>query len=365
MRRDPVLPDLFDRAAARAAGMTDRQIDRRIAVGRFRQVRRGLLTVATRLPAGAQDDAQDDARPARLPVLLRWRAAIRRGPGGLVASHHLAAEAWGLPTPLGEPLPLRFTRRPDGHASTRYYDDFEIEVASMAPDDVVRAEGLLLTSPARTVADCLRHLPGRDALAIADAAVAHGLTDAAEIGEVLARCGQWPGAHLAMRLLPLIDGRRESPLESWSAVGFESIGLPPPVPQVELLDARDRVVARVDNWWPEGVAGEADGRLKYLLGAAQAGGATDAALADVVHAERRREAGIRALGAEVERWGAADVLDAGRLAKLAVRVRRAQAVAASRGVVVRTRLTPPPPRRCSPYPPLLAPQTASNGGFAE
>jgi hypothetical protein len=88
-------------------------------------------------------------------------------------------------------------------------------------------------------------------------------------------------------------------------------------------------------------------------------------LADVVHAERRREADVRALGAEVERWGAADVLDAGRLAKLAVRIRRAQAVAAARGVVVRTRLTPPPRRRCSPYPPLLGAPAAPNGGFGE
>lgn len=361
-----MLPELFDRAEARAAGLTDRQIDRRLRVGRFRPVRRGLLTAATTgRSASAENGGRPDSELALLPLLLRWRAAVRRGPGGLVASHHLAAQAWGLPTPLGDPLPLRFTRRPDGRASTRYYQDFEIEVASLASDDIVRAGGLLLTSPARTVADCLRHLPGRDALAIADAAVAHGLTDAAEIADVLERCGQWPGAGLAARLLPLVDGRRESPLESWSAVAFDGVGLPAPEPQVELLDARGRLVARVDSWWTEGVAGEADGRTKYLLGAARAGGATDTALAEVVHAERRREADVRALGVEVERWGAADVLDPGRLARLAVRIRRAQAVAAGRGVVVHTRRTPAPRRRCSPNPPLLALEAASDGGYGE
>lgn len=354
MRCDPPLPDVFTRAEARAAGLSDRQIDRRMRSGLFRQVRRGVLT---RVEQPGPGDS--------LPLEVQLRAALRRCTPGLVVSHHTAARVWGLPTPLGPPLPLRFTRGPDGRSSTRYYDGLDVEVATLPPQDVLRHGGLLVTGAARTVADCLRHLPGPDGLAMADAAVHQGITDAAEVGDVLARCARWPGAGLAARLLPLVDGRRESPLESWSALAFSTAGLSLPEPQVELLDGRGAVVARVDYWWSEGVAGEADGRAKYLLRAATLPGAAPEQLADVLHAERAREGAVRALGAEVERWGAADVLPRGHLDALVRRIRRAQKVAAQRRTAVRTRPTRPPARRYSARPPPLGSCSRSGGGAGE
>lgn len=343
MRTDPELPAVFTRAEARAAGLTDRQIDRRLAAGRFRAVRRGVLVVA---------DAAEPGGPT--PLLERIRAAWRAGPAGLVLSHHTAAAAWGLPTPLGKELPVCATRRPDGRACTRYYPDLTVEVASLPPVDVIRHDGLLITSAARTVADCLRHLDRRDGLAIADAAAHQGLTDVAEVADVLARCAHWPGVRTAHELVDLVDGRRESPLESWSALAFHDAGLAPPVPQVQLLDAHRRATARVDYWWAEGVAGEADGRAKYLLRAAARAGATDEALVAVLTAERSREQAVRELGAELERWGAGDVLDPARTARLVARITRAREVAAGPGCTFRVALTPPPVRRCSPEPPPLA-----------
>lgn len=354
MRTDPELPAVFTRAEARAAGLTDRQIDRRLAAGRFRAVRRGVLVVG-----------HGSERGDPIPLLERIRAAWRAGPTGLVLSHHTAAAAWGLPAPLGEELPVCATRRPDGRACTRYYPDLTVEVASLPPVDVIRHDGLLMTSAARTVADCLRHLGRRDALAIADAAAHRGLTDVAEVAAVLARCGHWPGARTAHELLDLVDGRRESPLESWSALAFHDAGLPPPVPQVQLLGTRGDVTARVDYWWAEGVAGEADGRAKYLLGAAALGGATEEALVAVLAAERSREQAIRELGAELERWGAGDVLNPARTARLVARIARAREVATVRACTFRVALTPPPLRHCSPEPPPLAVLGRSSGGGRE
>jgi len=115
------------------------------------------------------------------------------------------------------------------------------------------------------------------------------------------------------------------------------------------------LVARADFWWGEGVVGEADGRAKYLLRAAALGGATDEALAMTLHLEREREGHIRHLGAELERWDARDVLGRSRPAALGRRLERARTVAASRGALIHTRLTPAPRRLHSPQPPSWRP----------
>ncbi len=102
------------------------------------------------------------------------------------------------------------------------------------------------------------------------------------------------------------DGRRESPLESWSAWAFDESGVVRPDWQVEIHDIAGIFVGRSDCWWPS-VAGEADGRSKYALAAAERIGATT--VYEVLQAERRREQRLRDAGAEVIRWSAADVLN--------------------------------------------------------
>jgi hypothetical protein len=178
-----------------------------------------------------------------------------------------------------------------------------------------------VTSVARTVVDCARHLPGRDALAIADAALHRGQVTPAQLRAVLAVQQGWPGAAAARTVVSLADGRRESPLESWSAWCFHELGVPQPTWQVDVLDAEGVFLGRVDAWWLEGVAGEADGRAKYALSGPGAVGEVEA-----VHAERRREAAMRRTGAGLVRWGAADVLRADRAATLAGHVQRERAV---------------------------------------
>jgi len=87
---------------------------------------------------------------------------------------------------------------------------------------------------------------------------------------------------------------------------------------VTITDAEGVFLGRVDGWWPEGIAGEADGDLKYRLAAAERGGATADALAAVAADERRRERGLRHAGVVVIRWSPGDVLDLRRAAALAV-----------------------------------------------
>ncbi len=99
---------------------------------------------------------------------------------------------------------------------------------------------------------------------------------------MLDRQSGWKDVAQARRVLELADGRRETPFESWSAWAFAVLGVPQPAWQVTITDAAGAFLGRVDGWWPEGVAGEADGDLKYRLAAAERGGATADNLAAVV-----------------------------------------------------------------------------------
>ena len=306
---DPLLPLVFDRADAVAAGLSEEQVRRR-ASQRWSRLRRGQFTAS---PLDAQG---------------RWRAEVlattRLHRREIVLSHASAARAWALPSPLGGWPPTTFTstERPVRRAGPA-----TVLVAGLPDDEVAVLGAVRVTSVARTVVDCARRLPGRDALAMADAALHRGLTTHAELTSVLARQTGHPGAARARRVLALADGRRESALESWSAASFAEHGVPQPEWQVTITDLDGVFLGRVDALWREGVAGEADGDLKYRLAAAERGGGTAEALAAVAAEERRRERGLGRTGLDLVRWGAGDVLDPRRAERLAddVDARRARA----------------------------------------
>jgi hypothetical protein len=317
--------DLFTRAQARATGLTDRQIDRRLASGTWLAVRPGILR---RVGGAVADD--------RIPLAVR--AALLGNVGrDLVISHSTAARLFGLPKPLsGWPQP-HFTAT---SGPTRRRSGIQIRVATLGAIEVVDRLGLPVTSVARTVADCLRTLPGRDGLAMVDAALHRGLvTEEALLTTLMHQTG-WPGVARARQVSALAEGRRESPLESWSAWAFAHTGVPAPQWQVEVRDPDGHFLARADSWWP-GVVGEADGRAKYALAAAEKGGDASAVY-EVLHAERRREQLLRDVGTEIVRWSTGDVVKEAAAAHLARRIggaiSMAQDRAGFRGVVTPTML---------------------------
>jgi hypothetical protein len=268
----------------------------RLASGEIRKLRRGLYCLS-----GTWDVA--DARGRHL---LRARAAARLGP--IVLSHLSAAAVWDLPLPTAAPWKVQATV-PTGTRSTRYLDGLTIYVAALPARDLRTVDGLAVTSPARTVGDCLRHLPAPDAVAIADAALHRGLVDAGSVAVILGEQTAWPYASRCARAAPLVDGRRESWLESVSAVVLQGIGVPLGDAQVEILDERGRFVARVDRFWEEhGIVGEADGRAKYAV--PDLGGVEGTRKALI--REKAREDRLRDLGLEVIRWGMPEITAGGR-----------------------------------------------------
>ncbi len=263
---------------------------------------------------------------AQPDVPLEVRAAPLASPGReLAVSHATAARLYGLPEPLvGWPRP-EFTA---SSGPTRKRSGIWIRVAALDDDQVGEHLGISLTSPGRTVADCLSTLPGRDGLAIADAALRRGPVSPEVMLETLGRQARWPGVGLARQILALAEPRRESPLESWSAWAFAHTGVPAPQWQVEVRDLEGRLVGRVDCWWPAGLAGEADGRAKYALAAAERAGDSQAEnLFAVLQAERIREQRLRESGADVVRWSAADVIRIEAARQLARRLQGALALA--------------------------------------
>lgn len=173
-----------------------------------------------------------------------------------------------------------------------------------------------VTSPERTVFDCAKHLQFPDALAIADAAIAHNLTSVERLyGWSHEVGGKW-GAPRFRTVVANANGLAESWGESVARAQIIQLGFAMPELQKWFRDPVDGSRYRVDFLWtlPDGslVAGEYDGRGKYSDHAIK--GNRDPL--DVLLAERRRESRITTAVSRVLRFSYADVMDAAYFERL-------------------------------------------------
>ena len=281
MRSVTDLPPVFTTEDLRLRGVTQEQAEYRVRRNVWRRLQKGVYCASV-----SWDRASKEGRH-----VLTGMAMCRAAEGeNLVLSHATAAVVHDLPVSPTALRTVTATSLPGRRRATE--EGRHVYYAALPEADRTVHRGAPVTAVARTVADCLRHLPRGDAVAVADAALHKGATSMEAIREVLRRQERWPFAGVAALALPLVDGRRESRLESRSAVVMDLHRLPRPVPQCTILDPRGRHVARVDFAWVElGVVGEADGRVKY---------ATDAA--HVIEEEKDRQARLEAVGLVVVRW---------------------------------------------------------------
>jgi hypothetical protein len=321
MKRDSVrLGDLFSRHEALACGMSRYEIEWALKSGRWLRLRRGIYCLRETY----------DAADATGRHLLLSRAALRAHDDRHVLSHLSAALTHGLPAPLGDlgrPA-LTIDGRP---ASTDRQEDLIVQVAALRPHETSPWQEGRRTSAARTIADCLRHLTPLESVPLADAAVREGRTTVGEIAETLHWQQGWPYLVRGLAALRLVDGRRETWLESYSFVALYEEGIALPVPQVQIYDEWGAFVARADGLWvDQATVAEADGRAKYALAELEEVARVDSAdLADArfeghrraLIREKVREDAVRGTGLEVVRWGTHDVVH--ELAKLARTVRAA------------------------------------------
>jgi hypothetical protein len=88
------------------------------------------------------------------------------------------------------------------------------------------------------------------AVGVLDAMVRAGQLRAEELPQLLVRgSGRWRSRRVR-RAFELVDGRSESPPESWVRVACAQGGLPAPVLQYDVLE-NGAWLARVDLAWPE------------------------------------------------------------------------------------------------------------------
>lgn len=305
------LPTLFSTQEADAAGVTRHHLAGARGRAEVRSIGPGVYAVSS---------PWSDLSPQERHRWLSRSVAARDDDS--VLSHVSAALAWGLPNPRGE-VPavwLTVTGRPRVNRPQSWV---HLHRAAIPHRHRRELDGVRVTSPARTVVDCLRSLRPGDALAIADAAVRRGLTCLLEIEDAMDVQHRWPHLGRAHTVLPLLDPRRENWLESYSAARLHAHGIPLATPQVEVRDLDGRFVARVDALWEEtGVVGEADGAGKYLGDFDEDGDRSPNAVARRVMAAGVREGRLRDLGLGVVRWDPDEIVR--RPLEVAQRVRVAE-----------------------------------------
>jgi len=285
-------------AQARSAGLTGDQIRQRLRSGAWQRVARGAY-----LPRGeAALDGLDSHARVRVDHLLRAVAAASRNPGSVVCDAS-AAILHGM-TVLTLPPRVQLGVSPGRWSGTRSGIDFRVR--DLAAGDVVLGR-VPVASPLRAWLDLTRVGALADALVAGDSAVRQGLFDASAATDRVAGLAGQRGCRRVERAARLLDGRRESALESASYAYFVEQRVPLPRCQVVIRSPEGLFLGRVDFLWDEHrLVGECDGRLKY-------GSAAD------VYAEKRREDAIRAEGYAFIRWGMPDL----RTPVLAERLRRA------------------------------------------
>jgi hypothetical protein len=280
---DDLGPGPFTRRQAETVGVSRQQLNRLVESRQVRPVLHSVYQIAD-----APLELRDRARAAAL--VIPPEAAIAR---------RTAAWLLGIDTrppdeqakPMDVECVVSRGRTPVRRSSIRCFQ------ADLDATDLMIVEGIRCTTPGRTAADLLRWLSPPMALASADAMAGAGLISPDEVSASLDR---WPGQRFveqARRLCAWIEPLTESFGESWLRLRILDAGFPRPVAQIHVLDARGRLVYRLDLGWPERRIGiEYDGDEYHSSAANRA--------ADL----RRRERLAQEFGWHVVGVGRGDVL---------------------------------------------------------
>lgn len=210
------------------------------------------LTDRSRYDHFRTDDWWAPTRGVRLPrgedsLLARCSALIAVRPGTVIC-RCTAAAAWGCavapPTcPIHAVLPAHSAglRR---HGHSRMRQDLDLS-------DITEHEGLVITTPERTLVDIAQDVSLALVVAFGDHILRQQLATRGAIAECLARSRGRRGVRRARQAVDLLDPRAESPPESVLRVTLISAGLPAPTPQLVIRSATGGFLARSDLVYEE------------------------------------------------------------------------------------------------------------------
>jgi hypothetical protein len=135
------------------------------------------------------------------------------------------------------------------HANRRSPAGIVVHGDLLAVGETRTVQGIVVTTPARTVFDMARRLTVDDGVQRIDALMnATGVT----VDAVEEMIGSHPGVRGLRRLretLALVDGGAESPYESMTRLLLIRAGFPPPETQIQVFDDDGLLFARLDMGW--------------------------------------------------------------------------------------------------------------------
>lgn len=263
------------------AGRDDRRLRRDRELER---VRRGAY-IERGLDSALSEDLRYDLR-------IHAVLGTRRSP--VVVSHQSAARLWGMPLIEGWPWHVHITVPPNSPRRTK--NGVIVHRAPLSGEDVVELDGVLLTSPARTILDIARTCTFVNGVGVADHALRVGLALVDDLARRVEDLGVARGSAQTRRVVEFASPLAETAGESFSRAVMYEHHYPTPVLQHELTLPSGRR-RRLDFYWPDLLlGGEFDGRLKY---------ATDPEEAHWQEKLRANE--VFDAGVTLVRWGWLDV----------------------------------------------------------
>ncbi len=176
-------------------------------------------------------------------------------------SDSTAALIYGLPMPtIVNPViaPVHVTLSPRPVVPQRR----EIVVHQRAlPERLVRqVRGLPVTSPERLYADLAMSLSREELAVVGDALLRDELATLATLQSLVDACRPRRGLRLARAVVPLLDGRSQSPPETIVRLRLQDAGLPAET-QCPVIDSAGRLIGHTDlGYRKERVALEYEGR---------------------------------------------------------------------------------------------------------
>ena len=252
-----LLPDsqtssVFLRRHALDAGVSHAAIAAAVRSGDWVRLRHGAYTAGETFRSASREERH----------ALLARAVLLQSKTDVVLSHLSAVPEYGGPL-WGVPTDVVHVTRRDRRAGRREAGVRQHQGA-LGEQDVVQRNGVLVTSPERTLIDVSTCAELEAALCVANFLLHHQLTDLHKVQERYATMQHHPYTLRTGLVLRLADPRIESVGETRTFVACWRQGIPAPQPQWLVVDESGREFARLDFAWPDRKRWlEFDGREKY------------------------------------------------------------------------------------------------------
>jgi hypothetical protein len=265
--------DVFLRRDLIAAGLTDRDVRRRVVAGDLTRLRHGAY-VPTEL---VKEFGEVDMGRARA------RAVLRTAHPTAVLSHQTALAEHGVDT-WGVGFDETHLTRTDGRPGRREAGVVHHR-ATLGRRWWVAPNGVPVTHPARAAIEVTTAYGAEAGLVAACGVLNRKLAKLAELHEVAKDAIRWPGSLGTRLVLARADPRLTNVAEARVWHLFFEQGIARPEPQVEVRDEQGNLLGVVDFLWRAcGVFLEFDGRIKY-----ERHRRPGESLADYLMREKRRE----------------------------------------------------------------------------